>query len=202
MISETPGASPHITRLLRDWQAGDRDALDRLIPLVYDELHLIASRIMARDRRDRTIQTTGLINEAYLRLVDQRDVNWQNRAQFFAIAAQIMRRILLDAARRRLREKRGGGAVNVSLDDVAVASPDAAIDQLDVLAVDRALGELEQRDPHLAKLVELKFFGGLTVEETSAVLDISPATVKRDWAFARGWLYRAMTDGPGGDLSV
>jgi len=192
VTSEPPDTSPHITRLLRGWQAGDRDALDRLIPLVYDELHLIASRIMARDRRDRTIQTTGLINEAYLRLVDQRDVNWQNRAQFFAIAARIMRRILLDAARRRLREKRGGDAVKVPLDDVEVASPGPAIDRVDVLAVDRALGELEQRDPDLAKIVELKFFGGLTVEETSAVLDISPATVKRDWAFAKGWLYRAL----------
>jgi RNA polymerase sigma-70 factor (ECF subfamily) len=202
VTSETPGGSPHITRLLHDWQAGDRDALDRLIPLVYDELHLIASRIMARDRRDRTIQTTGLINEADLRLVNQREVDWQNRAQFFAIAAQIMRRILLDAARRRLREKRGGDAVKVTLDGVAVAAPDAGIDRVDVLAVDRALGELEQRDPDLAKIVELKFFGGLTVEETSAVLDISPATVKREWAFAKGWLYRTLTDGSGGALNA
>jgi RNA polymerase sigma-70 factor, ECF subfamily len=184
-----------ITQLLHDWQAGDRSALDRLIPLVYDELRLIASRHVAHEWRDGAIETTGLINEAYLKLVDQRGVDWQNRAHFFAIAAQVMRRILLDDARRRLREKRGGGAIRVGLDDVAVPAPEAPVDPIDVIAIDRALCELEQLDPGQARIVELRFFGGLTVEETSAVVGVSEATVKREWAVAKGWLYRALTTG-------
>jgi RNA polymerase sigma-70 factor (ECF subfamily) len=185
----------HITQLLRDWRDGDRAALDRLIPLVYEELHLIASRHMAREWRDGAIQTTVLVNEAYLKLVDQRNVDWQNRAHFFAIAAQVMRRILLDDARKRLRDKRGGGAIAVSIDDVALHAPSESIDAVDLIAVDRALQELEALDPDQAKIVELRFFGGLTVEETAAVLAISPATVKREWALAKGWLYRALTRG-------
>jgi RNA polymerase sigma factor (TIGR02999 family) len=184
-----------VTALLRDWQKGDRQALDRLIPAVYRELHLMASRLMARERRDGTIQTTGLVNEAYLKLVDQRAVDWHDRAHFFAIAARVMRRVLLDAARRRRRGKRGGGAVPVPMDGVAVATQDA--DAVDVLAVDRALQDLEQLDPDQAKIVELRFFGGLTVEETAVVLGVSPGTVKREWAVAKGWLYRALTGGPG-----
>jgi RNA polymerase sigma factor (TIGR02999 family) len=201
MNRDTPDRVPDVTQLLRAWQAGDRGALDRLVPLVYDELHRIAARFMARESRGRTIQPTALMHEAYLKLVDQRYVDWHNRAQFFAIAAQAMRRVLLDDARRRLREKRGGGAVRVVLEDEAVGVPEADIDALDVLAVDRALGELEQRDPDLAKIVELRFFGGLTVEETGAVLGISPATVKRDWAFAKGWLHRALTEGSRGHVN-
>jgi len=199
-MDEDSGQAPPITRLLHDWQAGDRTALDRLIPLVYDELRLIASRHVAHEWRDGAIQTTGLINEAYLKLVDQRSVDWQNRAHFFAIAAQVMRRILLDDARRRLREKRGGGAaVRVDLDDVAVPAPDGPVDLVDVIAIDRALRELERLDPDQARIVELRFFGGLTVEETSAVVGVSEATIKRDWAVAKGWLYRALTTGSGGD---
>jgi RNA polymerase sigma factor (TIGR02999 family) len=193
---DAPGPSAQITVLLRQWQDGDRAALDRLIPLVYSELHVIASRFMAHEWRHGTLQTTGLVNEAYLKLVDQREVDWQNRAHFFAIAAQVMRRILLDYARRRQREKRGGGAVTVPMDTVTVAAPDVG-DAVDVIAVDRALQDLEQLDPDQARIVELRFFGGLTVEESSAVLGISPATVKREWAVAKGWLYRALTSGPG-----
>ena len=184
-----------ITQLLRDWRDGDRAALDRLIPLVYEELHLIASRHMSREWRDGAIQTTALVNEAYLKLVDQRDVDWQNRAHFFAIAAQVMRRILLDDARRRLRDKRGGGTVQVSLEDVSITAPSDPIDAVDLIAIDRALQDLERLDPDQAKIVELRFFGGLTVEETSTVLGISPATVKREWALAKGWLHRAITQG-------
>jgi RNA polymerase sigma factor (TIGR02999 family) len=190
------GPSPlEITQLLHDWREGDRAALDRLIPLVYEELHLIAARHMSREWRGGAIQTTALVNEAYLKLVDQRNVDWQNRAHFFAIAAQVMRRILLDDARKRLRDKRGGGTIAVSIDDVAVTAPSDSIDAVDLIAVDRALQELETLDPEQAKIVELRFFGGLTVEETAAVLGISTATVKREWALAKGWLYRALTRG-------
>ena len=182
-----------VTHLLRLWQTGDREALDRLIPLVYEELHAIASRHMAREWRRGSLQTTGLVNEAYVKLVDQRAVDWQNRAHFFAIAAQLMRRILVDDARRRLRNKRGAGAERVSLDSVTIAAPEAGLDAVDVIATDRALVQLAAKDPGLAKMVELRFFGGMTVEETAAVLGTSPATVKREWAVAKAWLYRALT---------
>src|SRR5437588_5120460 len=187
-------ASPHeITQLLVNWGDGDQAALDKLMPLVYNELHRLAHHYMRRERPGHTMQTTALVNEAYLKLVDQRNVDWQNRAHFFAIAAQVMRRILLDDARRRRRAKRGAGVVPAPMDDVVVAAPDPGLDPIDVLAIDRALQELDQLDPDQAKIVELRFFGGLTVEETGAVLGISPATVKREWAIAKGWLYRAMT---------
>jgi RNA polymerase sigma-70 factor (ECF subfamily) len=192
MPGDTPGPSPDITRLLREWQDGDRTALDRLIPLVYSELHDIAARHMSREGRDGALQTTGLVNEAYLKLIDQRSTAWQNRGHFFAIAAQVMRRILLDDARRRLRQKRGGAAVTVALDDASVPAADTPLAPADLLAIDRALRDLEQLDPNQAKIVELRFFGGLTVEETSAALGVSPATVKREWAIAKGWLYREL----------
>lgn len=195
--SDASGSPGDITRLLREWQSGDRQALDRLIPLVYDELHVIASRYMAREWREGTIQTTGLVNEAYMKLVEQRKVHWQDRSHFFAIATKVMRRILLDDARQRLREKRGGGAVPLDVHDVDPASG-SSIDPADVLAVDRALGDLERLDPDQARIVELRFFGGLTIEETAEVLGISPATVKREWAVAKGWLYQALTNGHGG----
>jgi RNA polymerase sigma factor (TIGR02999 family) len=185
-----PGTPPpHITGLLQQWQTGDRDALDQLIPLVYDELHLIAQRHLARERREGTLQTTALVNEAYVKLIDQRRVDWQNRAHFFAIAARLMRRILLDDARRRHREKRGAGAIELSVDDTPVAAPASPVDLTDIVALDRALQELEQLDPDQGRIVELRFFGGLTVEETATVLEISPATVKREWAMAKAWLY-------------
>jgi RNA polymerase sigma factor (TIGR02999 family) len=195
-MDQEAGRPPaEITVLLRAWQAGDRRALDRLIALVYNELHVIAARYMAHEWRKGALETTDLVNEAYMKLVDQRDVDWQNRAQFFAVAAQVMRRILLDDARRRLRGKRGAGAVQVPVDAVVIAAPDAG-DAVDVLAIDRALQDLERFDPDQAKIVELRFFGGMTVEETSVVLGVSQATVKREWAVAKAWLYRALTRGP------
>jgi len=181
--------SPQITELLQKWQNGDRAALDELMPLVYDELHVIAARHFARERCDAMLQTTALVNEAYMKLVDQRRVDWQNHAHFFAIAARLMRRILLDDARHRQRDKRGAGIVGVSVDDTPVAVPAAPVDLTDIINIDRALSELEQLDPDQGRIVELRFFGGLTVEETATVLDISPATVKREWAMAKAWLY-------------
>jgi RNA polymerase sigma factor (TIGR02999 family) len=198
MDPRAPDSPAEVTVLLRRWREGDRAALDRLIPLVYEELHVIASRHLGREWRTQSLQTTALVNEAYMKLIDQRGVDWQNRAHFFAIAAQVMRRILLDAARHRLRAKRGAGQSPVPLDEgISVAAPEAGIEAVDVIAVDRALQALEQLDPDQAKIVELRFFGGLTVEETAAVLGISPATVKREWAMAKAWLYRALTEGPG-----
>jgi len=192
-VTQDPRPSTsEITQLLRDWQEGSRDALDRLVPLVYDELHVIAARHLAGERRD-ALQTTALVNEVYLKLIDQRRVDWQNRAHFFAIAARLMRRILIDDARRRLREKHGGGVVRVPIEEIAVPQPDAPLDTVDLLELDRVLQDLERLDPDQAKIVELRFFGGLTVEETAAVVGSSPATVKREWAVAKGWLFRALT---------
>ena len=188
-----------ITQILRDWQGGSREALDRLIPIVYDELRVLASRQLAREWRHDRLQTTAVVSEAYVKLFGQREVDWQNRGHFFAIAAQIMRRILVDHARRELREKHGGGVVHVELND-AIAKPEAPLDVLDALALDAALQKLEALDPDQGRIVELRFFGGLTVDETAAALAISPATVKREWAVAKAWLYRELT-GNGGDPS-
>ena len=188
-----PPLSPSdITGLLHQWQDGDREALDRLIPVVYDELRVIASRHLSREWRPDSLQTTALVNEAYLKLVDQRRVEWQNRAHFFALAAQLMRRILVDDARRALRLKNGGGTQETPVDHLPLAAPAPDVDAVDALALDVALTKLEQIDPDQAKLVELRFFGGLTVEETAVVMGVSPATVKREWAVARGWLHRAL----------
>ncbi|MEO8519964.1 MAG: sigma-70 family RNA polymerase sigma factor [Acidobacteriota bacterium] len=186
-----------LTRLLHQWKAGDRDALDRLMPLVYGELHALASRQMAGEWRHNRLQTTAVVSEAYLRLFGQRAVDWQNRGHFFAIAAQLMRRILVDHARRELRDKRGGSAVPVVLDD-AVAAAAAPVDAVDALDLDRALQKLEQLDPEAARLVELRFFAGLTLEETAAALDVSASTVKRDWAVVKGWLHRELSGAASG----
>ena len=186
-------SAEEITGLLQQWRGGSRDAFDRLIPLVYDELKVIASRRLAREWRDEALQTTALVNEAYLRLIGQRSVDWQNRAHFFAIAAQLMRRIVVDDARRRLSQKRGSGSVPLALDNLA--APEASVDRVEVLALDGALRELERLDPDQGRLVELRFFGGLTVDEAAEVLGVSPATVKREWAVAKGWLHRALTSG-------
>jgi RNA polymerase sigma factor (TIGR02999 family) len=188
-------STEHITRLLNDWQSGDRDALDRLMPLVYEELRAIASRHLAREHHHHAIQTTALVNEAFVKLVDQRQVDWQSRAHFFAIAARVMRRILIDDARWRLRQKRGGDTVVIALDDVPAGAQKPPVELLDVIAVDRALRDLERLDADQARIVELRFFGGLTAEETGAVLGISRATVEREWALAKGWLYRALASG-------
>jgi RNA polymerase sigma factor (TIGR02999 family) len=187
------GARPDITRLLRDWQAGSGPALERLIPLVYGELHTLASRYLSRERRDHTLQTTALVNEAFLKLSGQREVDWQNRAHFFGIAAKLMRRILVDHARRDGRLKRGGGAVHVPLDDVDPPASSSPVDGIDTCALDAALSRLETLDPQQARIVELRFFGGMTIEEAATVMGISPATMKREWAVARAWLYRELS---------
>ena len=179
-----------ITQLLRAWGNGDRQALERLTPLVYEELHRAAHRYMADERAGHTLQTTALVNEVYLRLVDVRGVNWQNRAHFFAICARTMRRILIDFARSRQYQKRGGEAVSVALDDALGVSAQPAVD---LVALDDALKGLAKLDPRKIEVVELRFFGGLSVEETAEVLKISPDTVMRDWKFARAWLARELS---------
>lgn len=187
-----PLDAAHITHLLHEWRDGSREAFERLVPIVYDELRMLASRQLAREWRHDSLQITAVVNEAYLKLFQQRQVDWQNRGHFFAIAAQLMRRILVDHARHRIRQKRGGVAVRVNLDE-AHAVPTAAADAVDALDLDRALAKLEALDEGQARIVELRFFGGLTVEETAAALSLSPSTVKREWAVAKGWLYRELT---------
>jgi RNA polymerase sigma factor (TIGR02999 family) len=181
--------SNDVTQLLLDWSKGDRAALDQLMPLVYDELRRLANSYLRRERPDHTLQPTALVHEAYLRLIDQQTVQWQNRAHFFGIAAQTMRRILVDHARYHAREKRLSVSQKVSLDDAIIAAhpPD-----IDVLALDSALNQLADLDPQQANVVELRCFGGLTVEETAEVLGVSPATVKRDWSMAKAWLYQTL----------
>lgn len=181
--------SEDITALLVAWSDGDSAALDRLLPLVEQELHRIAGRAMRRERPGHTLQATALVNEAYVRLVDQKHVRWQNRAHFYGIAAQIMRRILLNYARDRRRQKRGGGAVQVSLSEVAVMSEEKS-DEL--IALDEALTRLEQFDERKCRVVELRHFGGLSVEETAEVLGISSVTVTRHWNAAIAWLVREL----------
>lgn len=185
-----------ITRILHEWQSGSREALDRLIPIVYSELRTLASRHLAHEWRQDRMQTTAVVSEAYVKLFAQREVDWQNRGHFFAIASQLMRRILVDHARRELRAKHGGGTVHVALTEAAGTPTASPVDTLDALALDRALQKLEQLDPEQGRIVELRFFGGLTVEETAAALGVSPATVKREWALAKGWLYRELTGDP------
>ena len=179
-----------ITSLLQRWQAGDGEALERLMPLVYAELHGIAARSLSRERPSHTLQSTALVHEAFLRLVDQRRVDWQSRAHFFGLAAQLMRRILVDHARRAHRVKRGSNAPRIALDDAGPLADGTAADPVDVLTLDGALRELEAIDARQGRIVELRFYGGLTVEETAELLEMSPATVKRDWAMARAWLHR------------
>lgn len=192
-----PADAAEITRLLHQWQGGSQDAFERLIPLVYDELHTLASRQLTREWRHDRLQTTAVVNEAYVKLFGQRQIDWQNRGHFFALAAQLMRRILVDHARRQLRQKRGSGDTPAELTD-AMPSPEAPVNIVDAIDLDRALQKLEQLDPDQGRIVEMRFFGGLTVEETAAVLGSSPATVKREWAIAKGWLYRELSgDGRG-----
>lgn len=179
-----------ITQLLLDWSEGDRDALERMTPLVYGELHRLAHHYMNRERAGHTLQTSALVNEAFLRLVDQRNVKWNNRAHFFAISAQMMRRILVDHARSHLYAKRGAGAVHVSLDHAGLVSNDPSAE---VTALDEALTKLEKIDPQQARVVELRFFGGLTIKETAEAMAISVDMVKREWSMAKAWLYREMS---------
>ena len=184
-------AQHEITQLLAKWREGNQSALDDLYPLVYDELHRLARRYMSRERKGHTLQTTALINEAYVRLVDQKNVPWANRSHFFAISAQIMRRILIDHARRHQYAKRGGGARQVSLDEAAtVVMPDQSGE---LLRLDEALKSLAEMDPRRSQVVELRYFGGLNNEEIAGVLRISENTVTRDWNMARAWLYQQLT---------
>lgn len=180
-----------ITRLLREWQDGRQDALESLMPLVYRELHTLASRYLSHERRSHTLQPTALVHEAYLRLAGAQTIDWQGRAHFYAIAARVMRRILVDHARDGKRQKRGGGQVLAMLDGVDVPAP-SPVDAADAVALDRALGRLESLDQQQAQVVELRFFGGLTIEETAEVMHLSTGTVKRDWVVARAWLYREL----------
>jgi RNA polymerase sigma factor (TIGR02999 family) len=172
------------------WSDGDQQALEKLMPLVYDELRRLAGRYLRRERPGHTLQATALVNEAYLRLVDQRDVRWQNRAHFFGIAAQMMRRILVDHARSHQVAKRGAGARKLSLDE-AIEAPEQA--DVDLVALDDALSDLARIDPQQSRIVELRFFGGLTIEEVAEVVGVSPATVKREWTMAKAWLYRELS---------
>ncbi|MEW6207805.1 MAG: sigma-70 family RNA polymerase sigma factor [Acidobacteriota bacterium] len=178
-----------VSQMLLDWRNGDRDALNRLMPLVYDELRRLAHRYMNRRFAGQTLQTTALVHEAYIRLVGQDQVVWQNRSHFFAVCAQVMRNLLVDRARSRQAEKHGGGARQVSLDEADVISPEK---QIDLLALDEALDKLASLDPRKSRIVEMRYFGGMSVEETAEVLDISPITVKREWLKARAWLYHQM----------
>jgi RNA polymerase sigma factor (TIGR02999 family) len=187
-----PQAAPTgVTQLLVDWSQGDQQALDKLMPLVYDELRRLARSYMRRERPGHTLQTTGLVHEAYIRLIDQK-ANWQSRAHFYGIAAQMMRRVLVDHANNQGRAKRGGGAIKLSLDHYEFV---AKLPEMDVVALDEVLGRLEKVDPQRARIVELRFFAGLSNEEASEVLGISTATVQRQWAGARAWLYHELSRG-------
>jgi len=184
-------SQPHeITQLLAEWSEGNQAALDKLYPLVYNELRRLAHGYLRRERKGHTLQTTALINEAYLRLVDQKQVHWANRSHFFAISAQIMRRILIDHARRYDYAKRGGGAQRISLDEAAVVAKERA---RELLMLDEALNGLAKIDPRRGRVVELRYFGGLNNEEIAAVLKISENTVTRDWNMARAWLYQELS---------
>jgi RNA polymerase sigma-70 factor, ECF subfamily len=188
-----PTPSPplqEVTQLLVDWGNGNQAALDRLISLAYTELHQLAHWYMRRERPDHTMQTTALIHEAYLRLVDQTQVHWQHQAHFFGIAARLMRRILIEHARRHTRAKRGGGAGTIVLDEGAIVSQTRATE---LLALDDALERLAAIDPRKSRVVELRFFGGLSVEEAAIVLNVAPNTVLRDWRLAKAWLHREIS---------
>ena len=187
----TPSASQQeVTQLLADWSDGDEGALDKLIPLVQPELHRLAHHYMRRERTGHTLQTTALLNEAYLQLVDDSTRNWQNRTHFMAAAAQLMRRIMVDHARERCSLKRGGGALRVTLDDAALVTEKRSEE---LLALDEALERLTAEDPRKSRIVELRYFGGLTEKETAAFLKLSDRTVRREWRMARTWLYRALS---------
>jgi RNA polymerase sigma-70 factor (ECF subfamily) len=178
-----------ITQLLVDWRNGDKAAVDRLMPLVYDELRRLASNFFRRERFNHTLQPTALVNEAYLHLVGRSEVSWQNRAHFFGAAAQLMRHILIDHARTHNAAKRGGGEIRVSLKEELVATEQR---EVDLIALDSALDQLASLDEQQSRIVELRYFGGLSIDETAEVLAISPATVKREWSTAKAWLYREM----------
>ena len=182
-----PAANEQVTRLLIDWSNGNRDAAMGLMPIVYDELRRLARSYLQRERPDHTLQATGLVHEAYLRLVDQKTTTWQTRAHFVGVAAQLMRRILVDHARRHRTDKRGGDWTKVEFNEALAPS---ATRTLDIIALDDALNDLAQLNPQHSQIVELRFFGGMTTEEVAEVLDVSPRTVQREWRMARAWLRR------------
>jgi RNA polymerase sigma factor (TIGR02999 family) len=179
-----------VTRLLGQWSDGNAGALDQLLPLIYSDLRHLASAYLRRESPGHTLQSTALVHEAFLRLVDQRDTHWKSRAHFFGIAAQMIRRILVDHARQQKAEKRGGGVMCLELDE-AIAAPGKK--DMDVVALDDALAKLSELDERQSQIIELRFFGGLSIEETAEVVKLSPATVKREWAMARAWLYRELS---------
>ena len=187
-----PIATSHeVTQLLMAWNDGDQSALERLIPLVHAELHRIARRYMRNERAGHTLQTSALINEAYMRLIDAQQVHWQNRAHFFGIAAQLMRRVLVDFARSRSYKKRGGGAFQVSLDETMVITKERGED---LVALDEALSALSELDERKGRVVEMRFFGGLSEKEIAEALTVSPETVRRDWRLAKSWLRRRLSE--------
>ena len=187
-----PAISPHeITCLLQAWSHGNSNALDELLPLVYDELRRQARRFLRKERPNHTLQSTALIHEAYLNLVEQKHISWQNREHFFAISANVMRRILVNYANARHRKKRGGAAENLELDEPIFGA--AQTRDSDLLALDEALTRLAKKDEQQARIVELRYFSGLTIEETADILGISPATIKRDWKMTKAWLYRELS---------
>jgi RNA polymerase sigma-70 factor (ECF subfamily) len=192
----TEAAVGEVSQLLRAWSGGDQNALETLTPIVYDELHRLARRHMRRERPGHSLQTTALVNEAYLRLVDYKRMRWQNRAHFYAVSAQLMRRILVENARRH-NLKRGVGLQQVSLEEAAVMGGGRTTD---LVALDDAMHALEQLDPRKVQVVELRFFGGLSVEETAEVLKVSAVTVMRDWSTAKAWLYRELAGGTGDEF--
>jgi RNA polymerase sigma-70 factor, ECF subfamily len=183
-------ASQHVTELLNSWSNGDQAARDQLMALVYEELHRLAHQYMKRERPGHTLQTSALVNEAFVKLVDQRNVHWQNRAHFFGIAAQLMRRILVDHARSRQAAKRGGSSRPLSLDNDSIMSNERSTE---VIALDEALSALAKLDERKSRIVELRFFGGLSIDETAEVISASPGTVMRDWTLAKAWLRREIT---------
>jgi RNA polymerase sigma-70 factor, ECF subfamily len=199
-VAQTPGEldTNDISRLLRAWSDGDQNALNGLTAIVYEELRRLAHHYMERERSGHTLQTTALVNEAYMRLVDYKRMQWQDRAHFFAVAAQVMRRILVDHARSQ-NIKRGGGVQHLALDDVAVVSGDRTGD---LVALDEAMNALARFDSRKVQIIDMRFFGGLSVEETAEVLKVSSATVRRDWSIAKFWLYRELRGGTGNDFGT
>jgi len=189
-----PGSVPDVTQLLANWSKGDQAALEQLMPLVYGELRRLASAYLRRERSNHTLQSTALVHEAFMRLVHQQDVQWRNRAHFYAIASHLIRRILVDYARSQHAEKRGSGAIKLALDE-AMAVPQVGAD-IDLLGLNDALDRLAELDERQGRIVELRFFAGLSIEETAEVMHLSPASIKREWQTARAWLFREMTRTP------
>jgi RNA polymerase sigma-70 factor (ECF subfamily) len=190
-MSEEKAVRPNVTEMLRQWSAGNGEVMDELLPLIYDELHKRAAAYLRRERPNHTLQATALVHEAYLKLIDQREDNWSSRDHFFAIAAQAMRRILVDHARSRHRRKRGGSKEDLPLEDALLASADEK--NVDLIALDEAMAKLAKFDPQQERIVELRYFGGLNLDEAANALGISRATAARDWQVAKAWLHREMT---------